>query len=175
MNISSSIRKLSNLFIILFVMLSGGLVYWQVVVAQQITANPHNSRPYICGSAPIRGRIFDRNGILLADLQPQGTPDAAPGQFSKANPTVSPNVCSYVRHYYYPSLAGLIGYYISPQYNSTGIEHEYNDYLTGQRGLTGLANTINQTLHRSPIGDDIYLTIDIHIQEAVNSFFDQDA
>src|SRR5947209_8713987 len=129
MNINSSIRRLSNLFIILFIMMSGGLVYWQVVAAQQVTANPHNNRPYTCGTAPIRGRIFDRNGVLLADLQPVGTPDAAPGQFSKASPTASTNVCGYVRHYYYPSLAGLIGFYICPQYTSTGIEQVYNDYL----------------------------------------------
>lgn len=174
MNINSNIRKLSNLFIILFIMISGGLVYWQVVAAPQVVANPHNSRPYACGSAPIRGRIFDRNGVLLADLQPVGTPDAAPGQFPKGSPTPPTNVCGYVRHYYYPSLAGLIGFYIGPQYTSTGIEQVYNDYLTGQRGLTGLNNTINQLLHRSPVGDDIYLTIDIRIQEALNTYFDKD-
>ena len=174
MNINSSIRKLSNLFIMLFILMSGGLVYWQVVAVQQVTANPHNIRPYACGSAPIRGRIFDRNGVLLADLQPVGMPDAAPGQFPKGSSTPPTNVCGYVRHYYYPSLAGLIGYYISPQYNSTGIEAAFNDYLTGQKGLTGLNNTINQVLHRSPVGDDIYLTIDIRIQEALNRFFEQD-
>ncbi len=175
MNINSNIRKLSNLFIILFIMISGGLVYWQVVAAQQVAANPHNNRPYTCGNAPIRGRIFDRNGVLLADLRPVGTPDAAPGQFPKANSTASTNECGYVRHYYYPSLAGLIGFYIGPQYTSTGIEQAFNDYLTGQRGLTGLNNTINQVLHRSPVGDDIYLTIDVRIQEALNTDFDKDA
>ena len=44
MNLSASIRKLTLLFIVLFMALSGGLVYWQVVVAQQVTTNPHNNR-----------------------------------------------------------------------------------------------------------------------------------
>src|ERR1700736_507861 len=98
--ISNSIRRMTQLFIILFIALSGGLVYWQVVVAQQVTANIHNSRHCLTDSAPVRGRIFDRNGVLLAESKPSNT------------------ICGYQRYYYLnqhgvPSLAGLIGYYIS--------------------------------------------------------------
>src|SRR5712691_7359289 len=107
MNVSASIRKLTQLFIILFVALSGGLVYWQVVVAQQVTANKYSTftRHCLSDSAPIRGRIFDRNGMLLA--------------YSK--PSTNPTLCGYQRFYTEPSLAGLIGYYISPLFGSTGI------------------------------------------------------
>ena len=69
MDISSSIRKLTLLFVALFIGLSAGLVYWQVVVAQQVTSNPHNSRPYLNSNAAVRGKIFDRNGVLLADFK----------------------------------------------------------------------------------------------------------
>jgi len=157
MNVSASIRKLTQLFIVLFIALSGGLVYWQVVVAQQVTANIHNSRHCLPDNAPIRGRIFDRNGVLLADSRPSST------------------ICGYQRHYYlndYPSLAGLIGYYISPLYSSSGIEHQYDNYLSGRIGLTALNNTVNQTLHRPPVGDDIYLTIDVRMQRLVDHYFD---
>ncbi|MBV9691566.1 MAG: penicillin-binding protein 2 [Ktedonobacteraceae bacterium] len=153
--INASIRKLTTLFIALFIALSAGLVYWQVVVARQVTANVHNSRPCLTGNAPIRGRIFDRNGVLLADNIPtQGG-------------------CGYLRRYYEPSLAGLIGYYISPLYASTGIEHSYDAYLSGRLGKTALDNTINQTLHRPTVGDDIYLTIDVRIQRIVDHYFDE--
>ncbi len=157
MNVSASIRKLTQLFIVLFIALSGGLVYWQVVVAQQVTTNIHNSRHCLPDNAPIRGRIFDRNGVLLADSRPSST------------------ICGYQRHYYlndYPSLAGLIGYYISPLYSSSGIEHQYDNYLSGRIGLTALNNTVNQTLHRPPVGDDIYLTIDVRMQRLVDHYFD---
>lgn len=154
-NISSSIRKLTLLFVALFVALSGGLVYWQVVVAQQVTANIHNGRHCFSDIAPQRGRIFDRNGVLLAYSTP------------------SPNGCGYVRHYTDPSLAGLIGYYISPLFNSTGIEHKYEAYLDGSVGVTKLGNLVNQTLHLPPVGDDIYLTIDDRIQKAANDYFDK--
>ena len=157
MNVSASIRKLTQLFIVLFIALSGGLVYWQVVVAQQVTTNIHNSRHCLPDNAPIRGRIFDRNDVLLADSRPSST------------------ICGYQRHYYlndYPSLAGLIGYYISPLYSSSGIEHQYDNYLSGRIGLTALNNTVNQTLHRPPVGDDIYLTIDVRMQRLVDHYFD---
>ncbi|GAC1629528.1 MAG: penicillin-binding transpeptidase domain-containing protein [Ktedonobacteraceae bacterium] len=154
MNINASIRKLTLLFVALFIGLSAGLVYWQVIVAQQVTANPHNSRGCLNSNAPIRGKIYDRNGVLLADTRPNTT-----------------GGCGYTRHYYDPSLAGLIGYYVAG-YPATGIEAKYDDYLSGRKGLTALDNTINQTLHRPPVGDNIYLTIDERIQKIVDRDFD---
>jgi penicillin-binding protein A len=160
MNISNNIRKLTQLFIVFFIALSAVLVYWQVVVAQQVTANIHNSRHCLSDNAPVRGRIFDRNGVLLADSKPSNT------------------TCGYQRHYYlknYPSLAGLLGYYISPLYASSGIEYKYDDYLSGRLGVTALNNYVNQTLHRPPVGDDIYLTIDVRMQALLEKYFDQAA
>jgi peptidoglycan glycosyltransferase len=156
MNISSSIRKLTLLFVAFFVAVSAGLVYWQVVVAPQVTSNVHNSRSCMSDSAPIRGKIYDRNGVLLAETVP-----AASG-----------TGCGYVRRYTDPSLAGLIGYYAGTLYNSTGVEHQYDSYLTGALGMTKLGNLVNQTLHQPPVGDNIYLTIDERIQKLVNQHFD---
>jgi peptidoglycan glycosyltransferase len=161
MNIGSSIRRLTRLFIILFLALSGGLVYWQVVVAQQVTSNIHNGRHCLADSAPLRGRILDRNGVVLAE--------------SKPDPT---GICGYRRYYYldkYPSLASLLGYYISPNFGSSGIEKQYDDYLSGRRGITVLNNTVNQTLHRPSVGDDIYLTIDTRMQQKLDYNFDHQA
>ncbi len=69
-------------------------------------------------------------------------------------------------------MEGIIGYYISPLFGSTGIEKQFNAYLTGQVGSTGLNNTIKKILHVPPVGDDIYLTIDVRIQKIVNQSFD---
>ena len=153
MNISGSIRRLTTIFLVLFVALSAGLVYWQVVVAQQVTSNPYLTYTRQCTSeaAPIRGKIFDRNGVLLAYSVPSNIP----------------GLCGYKRVYTAAAqgLEGLIGYYISPLFTSTGIEKQFNDYLTGKVGLTGLDNTVNNILHVPPQGDDIYLTIDSRIEK----------
>jgi penicillin-binding protein A len=152
MNLGASIRKLTLLFVVLFMALSAGLVYWQVIVAQQVTSNPHNDRMNLPDSAPQRGNIYDRNGVLLAE-------------------TISDGNGGYIRHYTDPSLAGLIGYYV-PNYPATGIEAQFNDYLTGQVGSTALNNAVNKILHRPPVGDNIYLTIDDRIQRIVNNDYD---
>jgi penicillin-binding protein A len=152
MNLSTSIRKLTLLFVVLFMALSAGLVYWQVIVAQQVTSNPHNARVNLPDSAPQRGKIYDRNGMLLAE-------------------TVSDGNGGFIRRYTDPSLAGLIGYYVQG-YPATGIEAQFNDYLNGQVGSTALNNTVNKMLHRPPVGDNIYLTIDDHIQRIVDKDYD---
>lgn len=145
MDISSRIRRVTIVFIALFMAISVGLVYWQVLVAKQVTSNPHNSRPCLTSNAPIRGNIYDRNGVLLA-------------YSTNAGP------CGFERHYTDPSLAALIGYYV-PGYPATGIEAAFNQYLDGSVGMTSLDNTINHLLHRPPVGDNIYLTIDERIQK----------
>ncbi len=163
MNISGSIRRLTNIFLILFVALSGGLVYWQVVVAQQVASNPYLTYTRQCTSetAPIRGSIYDSKGVLLA--------------YSK--PSTLPNLCGYQRIYTPAAqgLEGLIGYYISPLFGSTGIEKQYNNYLSGQTGLTGLDNSVDKVLHVPPHGDDLYLTIDSRIEKILVKNFPTEA
>ncbi|QBD74591.1 penicillin-binding protein [Ktedonosporobacter rubrisoli] len=153
MNISENIRKLMLIILLLFVAMSSGLVYWQVIAAQKVIANIHNQRHCLSNNAPVRGRIFDRNGVLLADSRP------------------APGVCGYLRHYYEPSLAGLIGYYINPLYGSSGIEQQFNAYLNGQQTISS-RSLIDPILHRPPVGDDIYLTIDVRIQKLISQHFD---
>jgi cell division protein FtsI/penicillin-binding protein 2 len=145
---------LTNLFIILFVMLSGWLVYWQVIVAQQVSSNVHNSRRCLIENSPLRGTIYDRNGQWLAK------------SVADANAQ-----CGYRRVYFDPSLAGLIGYYAGPNYPATGVEKQFDDALSGRTGITTLNNTVNQLLHRAPVGNDIYLTIDDRIQQIVDQRF----
>lgn len=160
MNINTNIRQLTNVFILLFLALSGVLVYWQVVVPQQVTANNHNSRTRLPDKTPVRGNIFDRNGVLLA--------------YSKAD-TNAPG--GYTRVYTDSSLAALLGYYVyglvAPNdYTLTGIEKQYDGVLSGGTGSTELGNTVNSILHRPPVGNDVYLTIDERIQQIANGHFD---
>jgi peptidoglycan glycosyltransferase len=172
MEIRSSIRKLSILFIVFFIATSAVLVYWQVVAAQQVTNIPGLTlgRKCLPDSTPKRGNIYDRNGVLLA--------------YSIPVPSNNPNsdgLCVYQRVYTDPALAPLIGYYISPkacaifEFCSSGIEKQFDDYLSGRVGITGLSNDVNNVLHVPPVGDNIYLTIDVRAQNIVDKYFPEEA
>ncbi|MEO7019160.1 MAG: penicillin-binding transpeptidase domain-containing protein [Ktedonobacteraceae bacterium] len=163
MNISRNIRRLTNIFLVLFVALSAGLVYWQVVVAKQVTSNAYLTYTRQCTSesAPQRGRIYDRNGVLLA--------------YSVKSDIAG--LCGYKRIYTPDAqgMEGLLGYYISPLFSTSGVEGEFNDFLNGKNGVTGLDNTVNNILHVPPQGDDIYLTIDSRIEKILVQNFNTEA
>ncbi|HET8841832.1 MAG TPA: penicillin-binding transpeptidase domain-containing protein [Ktedonobacteraceae bacterium] len=153
MNISKSIGHLINVFFVLFLALSAGLVYWQAVVAQQVSSNTYLNYTRNCTSdaAPKRGTIYDRNGVKLA--------------YSVKSDI--PGLCGYKRVYTDAAkgLEGLLGYYISPLLTFTGVEKQFDDYLNGTKGITNLSNTVNRILHVPPQGNDIYLTIDSRIEK----------
>lgn len=154
MRIGHHIRNLTYLFMFFFILLSGCLVYWQVYAAPQVVSNIHNGRTCLTTNAPRRGNIYDRNGILLAKSVP------------------SPSGCGYLRQYTDPSLSNLIGYFVSPLYGSAGIERQFDRYLSGAASANTVDTTVNHLLHRSPVGDDLYLTIDERIQQLANKHFD---
>ena len=174
MNIASSIRRLSLVFMALFIAASVGLVYWQVVVAQQVASNPVLTlgRKCLPDTMPKRGRIFDRNGVLLAYSEP------VPANTNNPN---AGNLCVYQRVYTHPSMASIIGYYVSPTFCAetpfceAGIEKYFDNYLSGNVGVTGLNNTVNKALHLPPVGDDIYLSIDVRIQDLLAKNFNVEA
>src|SRR5579859_3491475 len=174
MNIASSIRRLSLVFMALFIAASVGLIYWQVVVAQQVASNPVLTlgRKCLPDSPPRRGNIYDRNGVLLAYSEP------VPANTNNPN---AGNLCVYQRVYTHPSMAPIIGYYVSPifcaktPYCEAGVEKYFDDYLSGNVGLTGLNNSVNKALHLPPVGDNIYLTIDVRIQDLLAKNFNVEA
>ncbi|MGH2482444.1 MAG: penicillin-binding transpeptidase domain-containing protein, partial [Ktedonobacteraceae bacterium] len=112
-------------------------------------------------SAPQRGKIFDRNGVLLA----------------YSDKSDIPGLCGYKRIYTPAAqgLEGLLGYYISPLFSTSGVEGTFNDFLNGKNGVTGLDNTFNNILHVPPRGDDIYLTVDSRIEQILLQNFNTEA
>ncbi|HEY6542326.1 MAG TPA: penicillin-binding transpeptidase domain-containing protein [Ktedonobacteraceae bacterium] len=174
MNIASSIRRLSLVFMALFIAASVGLIYWQVVVAQQVASNPVLTlgRKCLPDATPKRGNIYDRNGVLLAYSEPIPV--------NTNNPNAG-NLCVYQRVYTHPSMAPIIGYYVSSTfcaetpYCEAGVEKYFDDYLSGNVGVTGLNNTVNKSLHLPPVGDNIYLTIDVRIQDLLAKNFNVEA
>src|SRR5215813_6117806 len=115
MTVNKSIYRIINVFLTLFMLLSIGAVYRQVFQSQDLATSEYN--PSLCdvGNQPIRGSIYDRNGVLLAYSQEDRQ---AP--------------CNYRRYYCFPSLSPIIGYY-SIAFDKAGLEDAYDDILTGRQ------------------------------------------
>lgn len=168
-NMNVTIRRLTNVFILFFLIVSGIAAYVQVgnqaffngpalAHGQYDTSEARNCPPF---NAPVRGTIYDRNGVPLAWSVPDNNA-----------------YCGYRRVYdtrvYQDGLAPLIGYF-SYQYGTGGIEHTLNNVLAGvQQGQTA-TNVYNKLLHKPEYGNDIYLTIDINLQAKVAAYYNDSA
>ena len=162
-------RRLLNLFVVLFVIVSIVLVYWQVIwptspaSAGQDQNNYLTYKPCVAAETPQRGNIYDRNGVLLAWSEPdQNSP------------------CGWRRRYAtdkHPSIGAFMGYY-SPIYGASGIEGYYNDQLSGNVPPTDFNAATNQywnqILHKPIRGQNLYLSIDIRIQDKLDANFEND-
>jgi peptidoglycan glycosyltransferase len=94
-----------------------------------------------------RGLIYDRNGVVLAGHQNDR------------------------RFYTYPSLGQIVGF-DSAVYGATGVEATYDDYLSGERLLPPTDVLEARLLSTSPItttGADLFLTLDIYLQQAAEA------
>ena len=109
MNMNVTIRRLMSVFTMLFLLISGVAAYVQVSnqaflggpVLAQGDYDPRRCPPF---DSPLRGRILDRNGVVLAESVKDDTA-----------------TCGYRRKYYDPSLSALIGYF-SYRFGTAGIE-----------------------------------------------------
>ncbi len=170
-NMNVTIRHLTNTFILLFLVLSGVAAYVQIGNAApfngpQLAAGKYETRQRQCPPVdkPLRGRILDRNGDVIAETVPDDT-----------------YVCGYKRVYAQwaidDGLAPLIGYFT---YNkgSSGVESSYDDYLSGNKLLGTpdpaypIQSAYNKLIHKPQYGSDLYLTIDKKAQDAANKYYD---
>jgi peptidoglycan glycosyltransferase len=127
--------------LLVLVVFFGALAYWQVWRTDLETAE-HNPRVLAGFTDPLRGRILDREGNVLAESVEDGT-----------------------RRYLDASVAHAIGY-LSPEFGAQGAELEFNPYLEGLAG-TGWEGALNAEFRRSrEPGLDVRLTIDPTIQAA---------
>ncbi len=112
-----------------------------------------NVRPSIAGQRTRRGRIYDRQGTILADIEM--TPD------------------DWVRRTYSrDDLGHIIGFY-NPLYNSAGLEATYDQYLSGDAVTDSWATFMEGLLHRPRVGADLHLTLDAQLQQSTEEAYQQ--
>jgi peptidoglycan glycosyltransferase len=144
---NTNIRRLGVFFLLVFAVIVGVLTYWQVIDASSLEVRSDNPRLQIQASQVRRGRIFDRNGVVLAD------------RTLDANGVVH-------RTYADATLSPVIGY-DSPRYGKSELEKSFDSFLTGQELGTNWSLQLSQWEHKPVIGDDVHLTIDDRLQQQV--------
>lgn len=132
-------KKIVHVLILLSVMflsLIGYLTYIELFQREDLVNSPYNQRQWDDENGTVRGKILDRNGVLLAK--------------SEDGERIYPHGRLY---------AHVIGYN-SRTYGRINIESSYNDALLGRNGLTSIMGN-----SKAENGFDVRLTIDHSLQE----------
>lgn len=154
-------RLLGAFFLALAVPIGLQLLRLQVVQAPEIRQRVadlpegpvQDVRPLIAERRTRRGRIYDRGGLLLAD-----TAITADGWAKRTYPRAD--------------LGHIVGFY-NPLYGHMGLEATYDDYLAGRVGDDPMNAFLEELLHRPHQGNDLYLTLDVALQEQAQAAFEQ--
>ncbi|MBL7063113.1 MAG: FtsW/RodA/SpoVE family cell cycle protein [Anaerolineae bacterium] len=142
----------SSLFIVhcsLFISLALVLLavtcgYWAIVRADYLDTRADNPRRVLYEQRVVRGRILDRYGAVLADVEVAD------------DGTVT-------RRYPVPEAAPAVGY-ASLRYGTGGIEAAFDAELRGEMGRSDWQTAWDELLHRPPHGHDVQLTLDAALQ-----------
>jgi penicillin-binding protein A len=143
--VSRAIRQSALAVLFGFLVLSGGLVYWQVIRSQDLDSASSNPRAAEASLTEQRGAIYDMSGQVLAHSV-EG-PDR-----------------HFQRIYTDTSLAQTIGY-VSTRYGLDGLEASYNGYLSGQQGSDPVTAVWDDISRQPSRGNDLVLTIDSRLQK----------
>jgi len=163
---SRSLQNIGLLVALGFVLLSLQLLRQQFIRADDIANNVHldeqtgqttsNVRQVIQSLRVQRGKMLDRNGMVLVDSQ-------------VVNNTYA--VRSYpLANQFDPAAFGNIVGYFSDRFGQSGLESTYGSYLSGNRD--SFARLRDSILGKTQVGDDLHLTLDAHLQAASKQLLD---
>ncbi|MGQ9501056.1 MAG: penicillin-binding transpeptidase domain-containing protein [Anaerolineae bacterium] len=145
-----SMTRLMRALLIGFAAVALALSYWQVIRAPQLVARADNPRRILAERQVQRGRLLDREGMVLA----YSTPEHYPG-----------NRVVFRRHYPESAVAHLVGYY-SLRYGTGGCEAVFDTVLRGKRTL------LQELLHRPQPGEDVTLSANLAAMRAADAALD---
>src|SRR5215212_1414847 len=140
-----NIERLHTALLAGFVVVALALGYWQFFRQDEVLDRPTNARLAEEAQRVVRGKILDRNGVVLAESSV--TPDGV------------------ARHYAGPGIAAVTGYH-SDRYGGSNVEERYDEYLRGARSADPIQAFTDQLFHRRTVGSDVVVTIDARVQQA---------
>ena len=125
-------------------LLAAACGYWAFVRADYLRTRNDNPRRVLYEQRIVRGRILDRDGAVLADVEM-----ADDGTVTRRYPT--------------PKAAPAIGY-ASLRYGTGGIEAAFDAELRGEADRSAWQAAWDELLHRPPHGHDVQLTLNAALQ-----------
>lgn len=145
-NLTTNIKRVMIIFLIVFVVLMGYLGYFALVKGPEIVTRPDNRRMWDIRNKVVRGTIYDRNGKVLS-----------------VSEKVSDN--QYKRAYKAGAAAShVLGYY-DAKYGITGLENLYDSYLSSNISASFFAWVGNGFKEVEKKGDDVYTSLDYKLQK----------
>jgi penicillin-binding protein A len=142
--VAGSLLRLSVALAIGYGALAGGLTYWQVVQAQQLTNDPLNPIVLQAKRDAPRGTIYDTSGKVLADNVPGA---------------------GHQREYPYLVAAPVVGY-SSSIFGTAGLERTYDAQLTGLSSLGEGDDLLRKFRDQAYNPSDLHTSLDIDLQQA---------
>jgi peptidoglycan glycosyltransferase len=135
----TNVRRLGLALMVGFALVAAALGYWQIVRAPDLGTDASNPRVADARLNEARGRILDRNGVVLAEETP--------------------------RHYADPSMVHTIGMH-SDRFGDTNLEAAFDAELRGERALSPVERLGQLLFHSQPRPNDLVLTVDKRIHDA---------
>lgn len=126
-------------------------IYYKTAIdaSGEVISNPRLASTRLESS---RGKIYDRNGVLLADTIQQGG--------------------DYYRSWLVPSTYPVTGYYSPMMYGATGLEATWEQELSGKSGTNSIVQTIRSLLGMPQTGANLNLTLDAELQNTAMAMLD---
>lgn len=146
-------RKIVHVIVfvsLLFFSIIGYLTYIQIFRADEMAQNPYNKRQFAREDKTIRGTIYDRNGVVLAETQV-----GEDGAMKRL----------YTHNRLYSHIIG----YSSKQYGKAGIESYYNDQLLALTGDNTVAKIKESITGERIKGHNLLLTVEHELQKKAES------
>ena len=144
---NQQIRQLGVAMLVLFALLFARLNWVQVFDAEQLTADPLNTRRVVRDFGQRRGNIVTADGVVIAESVESG------GRFDRE------------RLYSDGPLYAHVTGYFSFEFGATGIERSYNDELAGH-SATQRFESFFDFFGDGDISANVTLTLDSELQRA---------
>ena len=142
--IATNVRRLAIYLMLSFAIVSGSIVWWQVIEAPALATRADNPEVIAARRSLPRGTIFDASGQILASSE------------------VIDGLSR--RTYTDPAFTHVIGY-SSLRFGSTGLERAFEDLLVGETDPNPIRDLVSDILDRQPEPRDLTLTIDKRLQD----------